>query len=642
MPPSTSLTVATARPACNESFPIVRRANTDRSCVPSWSPRGPGKTLHEIYSTLAVSAAKHANRTAHTLGLGPEAVAQRINTFFGDGYERESQLNLFGDHRARKVEKDCLKLVEYTLPSESAHTQLQAFRAVVSITTRYPGLRRLLIGSKHIQLIEPSERAILSLWDRPDGSGPQWIFYRNFASACIADGDISAIIQDFPTSNLVVGDSPEEGLSVIERLLVAADSDGHSPFSTLIAIRYLGGILELPSFWVQTGRAYEAVIKKILATFAMILKDLGVESLDDFDSAEILGSDLEGIEILSEAILAGLHSWTQVKPSTGFPSQYWYSAAWQVFQLLRQPRVEHLLPQSWARATTETCYEIFPLQVTPHEMDTVLATDMVPDIPPIQCEVMPLEPSSHSPESSNPNYIILPLAATDLPNTQITVSHIYVRSHGRGKGDIHVGLCVDPGDRQGWKIEKTYTEMSTLDRWVRKDLGRCVDHKKPILPQKKFLKNCVPARGEGRKATLQSYFQSLINLPTNSKNEVIDFLTSNVLHEEKISPLTTGKKEGYLAKAGPLITSRWKMGYILLEGPVLKYYRHRDGRLKRSINLIGAYIGQQPAVADNGKERDYRHAFLVSSPQDGSYIFCAENEEERKEFWEWKIGFYLV
>ncbi|KAJ6628427.1 hypothetical protein B0H10DRAFT_1940596 [Mycena sp. CBHHK59/15] len=81
-----------------------------------WSAAGPGRTLNEIYSTLGCSAEKYANRAAHGLGLGPNAVAQRIQTFFGDGYHRELKLKELRDNEFPKLEKDSLKLVDHALP----------------------------------------------------------------------------------------------------------------------------------------------------------------------------------------------------------------------------------------------------------------------------------------------------------------------------------------------------------------------------------------------------------------------------------------------------------------------------------------------------------------------------------------------
>lgn len=115
---------------------------------------------------------------------------------------------------------------------------------------------------------------------------------------------------------------------------------GSRGLSKFIAIRYLGGILELPSFWLQTGPIFRGVFKKILSKLVLLLKDLGVDSLDPtFDHTQGPGAgDSEGIEILSEAVLAGLFSWTIASEnrSSDFSSEYWYSDAWTILQLLRQ------------------------------------------------------------------------------------------------------------------------------------------------------------------------------------------------------------------------------------------------------------------------------------------------------------------
>jgi hypothetical protein len=79
---------------------------------------GPGKTLGEIYTRLALSAEKHANRAAHTFGLGPQAVSDRIQALFGDAFEREEKLGSLRNGRSPspRLEKDCAKLLEYALP----------------------------------------------------------------------------------------------------------------------------------------------------------------------------------------------------------------------------------------------------------------------------------------------------------------------------------------------------------------------------------------------------------------------------------------------------------------------------------------------------------------------------------------------
>ncbi|KAJ7110466.1 hypothetical protein C8R44DRAFT_260551 [Mycena epipterygia] len=95
-------------------LPVHARA--PRVLFPSMAFTGPGRTLHEIYNSLGDTAEKHANRAAHSLGLGPVAVADRISKFFGDGKERERALNGLRDEIPRKLEKDCARLMKYAFP----------------------------------------------------------------------------------------------------------------------------------------------------------------------------------------------------------------------------------------------------------------------------------------------------------------------------------------------------------------------------------------------------------------------------------------------------------------------------------------------------------------------------------------------
>jgi hypothetical protein len=79
-------------------------------------PRGPGRTLHEIYSSLGSAAETSVNRAAHSLGLGPAAVAGRICAYFGERHERELKINGLADATPRRLQKNCSKLMEYALP----------------------------------------------------------------------------------------------------------------------------------------------------------------------------------------------------------------------------------------------------------------------------------------------------------------------------------------------------------------------------------------------------------------------------------------------------------------------------------------------------------------------------------------------
>ncbi|KAJ6605607.1 hypothetical protein DFH09DRAFT_1422894 [Mycena vulgaris] len=113
---------------------------------------------------------------------------------------------------------------------------------------QYPGLRRLFISGNVIKQAGTSEDKISALWARSrEVFTTEWGFHRHFAVACVADGDLSRMAEEIRPGDLVTIQNAGESPSLIERLLVAADSGGTSNF---IAIRYLGGILGLASFWV--------------------------------------------------------------------------------------------------------------------------------------------------------------------------------------------------------------------------------------------------------------------------------------------------------------------------------------------------------------------------------------------------------
>lgn len=63
----------------------------------------------------------------------------------------------------------------------------------------------------------------------------------------------------------------------------------------------------------------------------------------------------------------------------------------------------------------------------------------------------------------------------------------------------------------------------------------------------------------------------MIDLPVKNKDEIIAFLTSDVVREAKKPVMQVGHKEGYLTKRGKNFGG-WKTRYFVLQGPVLEYY----------------------------------------------------------------------
>ncbi|KAF8633253.1 hypothetical protein AX15_001445 [Amanita polypyramis BW_CC] len=231
----------------------------------------------------------------------------------------------------------------------------------------------------------------------------------------------------------------------------------------------------------------------------------------------------------------------------------------------------------------------------------------------------------------------LPLLSSDLPTTSINVSHSFVRPNDRGKEVLSFVVHVNPGNgKSGWKVEKMYSDVLSLDQRVRQSVGKGVGKKIANLPEGKLWKDHAPAKVDQRKAVLEHYLQILINLPVKSNDEVIAFFTTDIVRETKQPVMQVGHKEGYLTKRGKNFGG-WKTRYFVLQGPVLEYYDCRGGAHLGSITITGAQIGRQQRSDRVGTDDDneYRHAFLIVEAKKGPgghhprHVLCAESDEER-------------
>ncbi|KAJ7708328.1 hypothetical protein B0H17DRAFT_1032215 [Mycena rosella] len=165
-----------------------------------------------------------------------------------------------------------------------------------------------------------------------------WLFWRHFAAAALGDGDMAAVVEQCSTRDLVSVSPPHGGLSVIERLLVAYDSVANSHSSSALAIRYLGGILELPSFWSDTGDATDRIIEKICSKVLVILQDLGLDSPRE-DEAQVNPSifDYSGVDLLADTLVEGIQRWGgHRRTQDEIMHKIWYPSFSAFVQLLRQ------------------------------------------------------------------------------------------------------------------------------------------------------------------------------------------------------------------------------------------------------------------------------------------------------------------
>ncbi|KAL0953422.1 hypothetical protein HGRIS_004658 [Hohenbuehelia grisea] len=255
----------------------------------------------------------------------------------------------------------------------------------------------------------------------------------------------------------------------------------------------------------------------------------------------------------------------------------------------------------------------------------------------------------------------LPLLPSDLPTTTVTVTSSFVRPNDRGKEVLSFVIFVNPRGRdpsvqgskgkakESWNVEKMYSDVLGLDSRVRSSVGKGLSKKIAALPEGRLWKDHAPAKVDQRKAVLESYLQMLVQLPVKNNNEVIAFLTSDIVRETKKPVLQAGHKEGYLTKRGKNFGG-WKTRYFMLQGPALEYYDCRGGTHLGSIAVAGAQIGRQQRTDQRApmsdEEKEYRHAFLIVEAKKGPggnhprHVLCAESDEERDAWVEILVRYF--
>ncbi|KAI0305947.1 hypothetical protein B0F90DRAFT_1814774 [Multifurca ochricompacta] len=240
-------------------------------------------------------------------------------------------------------------------------------------------------------------------------------------------------------------------------------------------------------------------------------------------------------------------------------------------------------------------------------------------------------------QESQVQFRALPLLSHDLPYTRITVTNSSIRPNDRGKDVLSFVVLVDPGNqKEPYMIEKLYSDVLGLDQRIRSRYGRSIHKRIPQLPDGKLWRDHAPSRVDQRKAVLEQYVQALINLPVKNSDEIIAFLTSDVIKETNKPVAREGYKEGYLTKRGKNFGG-WKTRFFVLQGPQLEYYESRGGQHLGSIAITGAQIGRQHRPADrreSEEEGEYRHAFLIIEPKKATggshrHVLCAESDTER-------------
>jgi hypothetical protein len=184
--------------------------------------RGAGWSMFQ-FSALA---AEHLKWVVEKFAANPARCKLRIEAFFGDqdGRKRLSTSCMITkmvrqdasescsvpviDWQSLLGQSECHLLNEIlvnalAVRSTTIDTQLIAFKVLVAVITRYPGLRRQLQTHRDLKKTSENDPSLNSLWNRPDQfCGDEWNFYRAFAVFCISETALTRLMESEKPSML--------------------------------------------------------------------------------------------------------------------------------------------------------------------------------------------------------------------------------------------------------------------------------------------------------------------------------------------------------------------------------------------------------------------------------------------------------
>ena len=127
----------------------------------------------------------------------------------------------------------------------------------------------------------------------------------------------------------------------------------------------------------------------------------------------------------------------------------------------------------------------------------------------------PLSPFPLSLPANPPtmSFRALPLLSEDLPYTDVLVANSSIRPNERGKEVLSFTIAVDPGrSKDGWKVEKLYSDVLNLDGRIRAAVGRSASKKLAALPEGRLWRDHAPAKVDQRKVCERSRVLSISSL----------------------------------------------------------------------------------------------------------------------------------
>lgn len=320
-----------------------------------WHPDRIGQHLDRFYSYIGDCVGNLAGQMAHKMEYGPQAITNRIQNQLS-GWRRDKLLDKWyqlrdGTKIFPGLERDCIALLKYARPKEAIVTQVTAFKAITEFITYYPPIRTLFLRYERFKADSDLRELALQLWKREkEPSEPEWRGFYELAATCLSR-NIAEILEGSPMAEWGVPVSDGK-LTVTERLLTKISSEKLEAFDR-VAIRYLAGILEFPTFWVSDNyERHQYTAKTLLQKLSRCAQEVGIGSGNArIIEEEEFFSDRDGIDLLSDATLLGIQIWVDDLDQTGIETQCWFNDLQPLLKLLLRPETQVILPKSWITVT---------------------------------------------------------------------------------------------------------------------------------------------------------------------------------------------------------------------------------------------------------------------------------------------------
>ncbi|KAG8821938.1 hypothetical protein FRC17_009699, partial [Serendipita sp. 399] len=282
----------------------------------------------------AVSLGSAADKMARGLGWGVDnatkGILEVLNLLSQDKHGKEDRCLLLrtlrdalsGDNHLPQLATACKHLMK----KEAAQTQLCAFRKIVMFITNYPGLRRFFLHFKGLEQFKDIKIAVERLWTRKfTTDNPyrrEWEFFYKFALDCILGVTAALSVEQCPIDELGIL-WREDQCGILGDLILEWNTRDFYEISGLVSMRYIGGILRLPTFWHEDNRnLHQHFTRTLLQRIRRFLEDVGFGREGPLGCTENV-SDIEGIDIVAHAALEGVNRWSH-NPTADAESECWF------------------------------------------------------------------------------------------------------------------------------------------------------------------------------------------------------------------------------------------------------------------------------------------------------------------------------